>query len=126
MESSIQYTKELKEKGKYSVKKQDLIKFIGHALTIRQKILSNLYISDDMPEEVWNNQELEKLFKDITKVFDIEQRFRGINMSLSAIHESLGVLVNLLHNAYSNRLEIYIIAIIMMEFVVEVIKTFWK
>jgi len=124
-EVSIQYSRDLKEKAKYSVKKQEIIKFIGHALVIRQKILANLYITD-APEEAWNNPELEKLFLDMSKMFDIEQRFRSINMSLNATQESLEIITNLIQNSYAHRLEIYIIILIMMEFGFSIISKFIK
>jgi uncharacterized Rmd1/YagE family protein len=121
LEKSLNYTRELRDTGRFSIKKKDLLKFIGNALTIRQKILSNLYITDS-PEETWNSPELEKLFFDLVNMFDIEQRFRGINMSLNAIQESLEVITNWSHNAHSNRLEWYIIALIFVEIVLGLIR----
>jgi uncharacterized Rmd1/YagE family protein len=119
---SISYSRILQNEGKYPSKSKELLKFIGFALTTRQEILSDLYISD-MPDETWNNPEIEKLFIEARDMFDIESRYRSINMSLNAIQESLEIVVDLLQTRRGHTLEWLIIILIFIEIVYTVVHT---
>ena len=114
---SSAYSLILQNKGDYPRRTRELFKFIGFAITTRQEILSNLYISDT-PDETWNNPIIEKLYLEIKDMFDIEQRFRSINTSLNAMQESLEIIVNLLQAKRSHYLEWLIIILISIEVVI--------
>lgn len=121
LSKSLEYSKMLKNSGRYPKKQKQLLKFIGFALSVRQEILSNLYVLDT-PEEAWNNSELEKIFIKMKEMFDIEPRFKALNMSLNSIQESVEVIVNLLQAKKSNTLEILIILLIFVEIILSLFK----
>jgi len=118
---SLKYSRELKHHGKYPKNRKRLLKFIGFASTARQEILSNLYISDT-PDDAWDDPALEKFFLKLKDMFDLEPRFRTLNMSLNAIQENIDALIDLLHVSKSVRLEWTIIILIAIEIVLTLIK----
>jgi uncharacterized Rmd1/YagE family protein len=119
LDKSLEYSRQLKRQGIYPKNHKDLLRFIGFVLTTRQEILSNLYISS-APDETWNNQVLEKMFIQLKDMFDIEQRFRALNMSLNSIQESIEVMTDLLQNRKSQMLEWLIIALIFAEILMSI------
>lgn len=117
---SLEYSKLLKNSGKYPNKRKQLFKFIGYAISTRQEILSNLYIADT-PEETWNNQTLERLFLKMKDMFDIEPRFKALSLSLNSIQESVSVIVNLMQTKKSHMLEWGIILLFIADIVIHLL-----
>ena len=113
---STGYSRELKRTGKYSASKAELLKFIGFVMTTRQDILSNLYISDS-PDETWDDFMLEKIFNKMMNMFDIEPRFRSLNLSLNSIQASVEIMVDLLNTKRAHFMELCIIGLIAFEIV---------
>lgn len=117
---SLEYSNKL-SLGKYPTKDSELLKFIGFSLTTRQEILSNLYISS-LPDEAWDKPELEHLFLQLKDMFDIEPRYRTLNMSLNAIQESIEIIVDLLQNKKSLNLELWIVLLIVFEVLLSIVE----
>ena len=118
---SLAYSQALKVSGKYPTSNTELLKFIGFCITTKQEIHSNLYISS-VPEEAWENKDLERLFLQLKDMFDIESRYQSISRSLSAIQESNQVLVDLMNVKHSVKLEWAIILLFLLEIVINLVE----
>src|SRR5207247_11181463 len=108
------YSRRLEKDGDYFEKSQELLKFIGMCMSTRQDIISNLYIVDS-PDEVWENNDLERLFTDLKAVLDIDVRYRALEHKIEIIQESIEIIVDLTKSHRMTQLELEIIALIAIE-----------
>jgi required for meiotic nuclear division protein 1 len=112
--SSKHYIEELEYKGKLSISKTNLLKYIGEVLNIKNSIIDNLYILDD-PNLVWDNEELNFLNRQLKANFEINTRFKDIDYRLQIIKDNLTLFTDVLNVRESSRLEWVIIALIGIE-----------
>lgn len=113
------FTDQLEEKGRLSISRRDMQKFIGRALRTKNSITENLYIFD-APESVWNDEYLDKINQGLVDFFELRQRFREVEQTFKTIDSNLEVFRDLYHHRESSRLEWVIIILI----VIEVVDTF--
>jgi uncharacterized Rmd1/YagE family protein len=116
---SAQFAGELERHGKLKTSRRNVQRFIGRTLSIRNRIVDNLYIMD-APDITWESEYLDKIDRGMKKTFDIVERFRSLDLQLREIKESLELFAELLQFRLSNTLEWIIIAL----FLIEVINLF--
>jgi uncharacterized Rmd1/YagE family protein len=126
LDKTLVYSKALHKHGKYPTNRDELLKFIGLCATVRQEILSNIYVSGTLPDDAWDDPRLEKLFLKLKDTFDIEPRFRSINLSLDSIRSSNEIMVDLIHNRRNMIGEWIIIGLIGIEIVLTLVDKIWK
>jgi len=114
LKSSKIHIDELEQFGKVQISKKNLLKFIGKIKNIKNSIVDNLYILDD-PNIVWDNEELEKINKQLKETFDISPRFRDLDYRLRIVEENLVLFTDLIQHRESSRLEWIIIILILVE-----------
>lgn len=108
------FARDLEKTGKLSINRRDMIKFIGKALTTQNDIADNIYIFD-APEQVWDDEYLDKLHKGLMKHFDLRVRFSEIEYTLRIIEDNLSVFREISHQRESSILEWIIIILILVE-----------
>jgi required for meiotic nuclear division protein 1 len=114
LKSSKKHIDELEQFGKVKISKKNLLKLIGKIKNIKNSIIDNLYILDD-PNIVWDNEELEKINKQLKETFDINPRFKDLDYRLRIVEENLVLFTDLLQHRESSRLEWIIIILILVE-----------
>lgn len=114
LEETNRYTRMLEEKGKLAISNKKLMQFIGKTLNVNNKIYDQLYIIDQ-PEAAWNDEYISKVDKGMRRVFDIDTRFKNIEYYLNMIKGNLELFKNLMQHNTSNKLEIIIIVLILIE-----------
>ena len=112
--SSKHYILELERRGKLSISKTNLLKYIGKVLNVKNSIIDNLYILDD-PNLVWDNEELNILNRQLKANFEINTRFKDIDYRLQIIEDNLTLFTDVLNVRESSRLEWVIIILIVLE-----------
>lgn len=112
--SSRHYIIELEERGRLSISKTNLLKYIGKVLNVKNSIVDNLYILDD-PNLVWDNEELNLLNRRLKLNFDINTRFKDIDYRLQIVEDNLTLFTDVLNVRESTRLEWIIIILIAVE-----------
>lgn len=125
LEKTNHFSRRLEKQGKFLEETQDLIKFIGMCLNTRQEVIANLYIVDS-PDEVWENNELERLFTDLKAILDIDARYRALEHKIQIIQESIEVIIDLSKSRKEVKLELTIIALIALEIVIFIISILFK
>ncbi|MGE4232958.1 MAG: RMD1 family protein [Bacteriovoracia bacterium] len=125
LEKTSQFSRILQRKGKYLEENQDLIQFIGMCLNTRQDVIANLYIVDS-PDEVWENNDLERLFTDLKAILDIDARYRALDHKIEIIQDSIEVMIDLSKSRREVKLELTIIALIAFEIIIFIISIFFK
>ncbi|UOK42746.1 MULTISPECIES: RMD1 family protein [Flavobacterium] len=114
--SSKHYILELEQKGRLSISKTDLLKYIGKVLNVKNSIVDNLYILDD-PNLVWDNEELNLLNRNLKNNFDIHPRFKDLDYRLQIVEDNLTLFTDVLNVRESHRLEWIIIILIAFEII---------
>ena len=115
--SSRAYILELEHKGKLSISKINLLKYIGKVLNVKNSIVDNLYILDD-PNLVWDNEELNLLNRQLKANFDINPRFRDLDYRLDIVEDNLRLFTDVLNVRESSRLEWIVIILIFLEIMI--------
>lgn len=115
--SSKHYIMELENRGKLSISKKDLLKYIGRVLNVKNSIVDNLYILDD-PNLVWDNEELNLLNRNLKTNFDINPRFKDLDYRLQIFENNLTLFTDVLNVRESSRLEWIVIILIALEIVI--------
>ncbi|WP_067147185.1 RMD1 family protein [Pseudotamlana agarivorans] len=109
-----QHTLFLEKNGKLNISGNQLKRFIGKILNIKNKISENLYIFD-APEITWENAQLNKLDLGLKRVFDLKDRYRIIHDRIEIIKENLELFKDIMDHNESSRLEWIIIILIVIE-----------
>lgn len=108
------FTNDLESTGKLSINRRNMLKFIGKALNTQNDIADNIYIFD-APEQVWDDEYLDRLHKGLMKHFDLRVRFSEIEYTLRIIEDNLSVFREITHQRESSILELIIIILILVE-----------
>lgn len=114
LEETAIFTNELENFGRLKISRKNLLKFIGKALNIKNRIVDNLYIFD-VPDIVWEDEYIDKVNSGMVKTFDINTRFREVEYTLKIVESNLAVFTQLVQAKTSNMLEVIIILLILFE-----------
>lgn len=109
----IQY---LEKYGKLNISGNNLRRYIGRTLNLKNRISQNLYIFDS-PPETWENENLNKIDIGLKKTFDLQIRSRNIQEDLQIIRENLELFKDIMQYKKSTLLEWIVILLIMVEVV---------
>ncbi len=118
------YTQQLEKKGRLHISGRKLKRFIGKTLLIKNRIAENLYIFDS-PVETWENEELDRLYIELKKNFDLNERFRDVSEGLNIVRDNLELFKDLLQYRNSVFLEWIVIVLIAIEVIHFIIAQFF-
>ena len=105
---------QLEEKGKISLSKKAMMKFIGKSLNTKNKIADNLYVFDS-PDITWENEKIDKIHKLLARTFDLTSRFKEIEYTFTMIDNSLEIFKDNYEHQHATFLEIVVIIMIFIE-----------
>lgn len=113
----------LRQKGRLARSAKEIKRFIGHCITTKQELVSSLYLLDK-PDETWNDQLLDGLYRDAVEMFEIKDRYKTLDYKLRMTQESLELISELLQYRNANFLEWAIILLIAVEIVLFILQMF--
>jgi uncharacterized Rmd1/YagE family protein len=108
------FANELELTGKLKASRKNMLRFLGKALNTQNDIAENIYIFD-APDQVWDDEYLDRLHQGLMKHFDLRVRFSEIEYTLRIIENNLTVFREIIHQRESNLLEYIIIILILVE-----------
>lgn len=114
LESSRKLSDHLEHTGKIGLNRNQLAKFIGKTINLKNKIAENLYIFDS-PDLAWNEPDLSDLDQKMNKALEFRNRHQSIQHEISTVTESLELLKDMLQYKHSTMLEWIIIILILIE-----------
>ncbi len=114
MKETRQHTNHLELFGKLDLGGKKLKKHIGRVLNINNQISENLYIFDSH-EVAWEDEDLDRLDKNLKQIFDLKERYRTIKEQGYIIKENLSLFKDIMDHRESSRLEWIIIILILVE-----------
>jgi len=110
------FATQLEISGKLRISKRNMMRFLGKALNTQNEIAENIYIFD-VPDQAWDDEQLDKLYQGFMKYFDLRVRFSEIEYTLKIIKDNLSVFREIINQRESSLLEIIIIVLILVEIV---------
>ncbi|MBS1952503.1 MAG: hypothetical protein OJF59_002128 [Cytophagales bacterium] len=108
------FSRDLETSGKLNINRTNMLRFIGKALNTQNDIADNIYIFD-APDQVWDDEYLDKLHKGLMRHFDLRLRFSEIEYTLRIIEDNLGIFREISNQRTSTMLEWIIILLILVE-----------
>jgi uncharacterized Rmd1/YagE family protein len=113
----------LQRRGHLERRAGEIKKFIGQCITTKQSLVASLYLLDK-PDETWEDQVLDKLYREAVDMFELKERYRTVDYKLRMIQENLELIADLLQYRHANFLEWAIIVLIAIEIVLFVLQLF--
>jgi uncharacterized Rmd1/YagE family protein len=106
----------LAESGRFRGSQRELLKFIGQAMSTRNQVVFTLSLLD-APPVIWDDEPLDRLYRQLRNSFEIEDRFRSIDHKIGVIHDNLELLVDLGRHRRTVALEVMVVVLIAFEIV---------
>jgi uncharacterized Rmd1/YagE family protein len=114
LEETNYHTQILEKKGTLGISGNNLKRYIGKTLILKNRIAENLYIFDS-PPETWEDENLNKIHNELKRTFDLQERFRNVSEGLQIVKENLELFKDILQYRNSNLLEWIVIILIAVE-----------
>ena len=108
------FASELEKKGKLSISKKEMNKFIGKSLSTKNKIVNNLYIFD-VPDMAWDNEDLDRVHAILSKSYDLSSRIKELQYTFEIIDDNLEMFKGMYEHSSSTKWEIVVVVLIIIE-----------
>jgi len=108
------------DKGRLNISDRRLAKTSGMILRFKYNSISYLMLLDK-PEITWINEEAGSLFGDLSKLFELEERYETLRHKSETLMDITQVFSGLTHATRGTRLELMIIVLIALEIVLSVL-----
>ncbi|HEX2611152.1 MAG TPA: RMD1 family protein, partial [Gemmatimonadales bacterium] len=115
----------IRRKGRVDRKAYQLIQQIGDILLTQHRMVGRVAI-EDKPDVLWDRPELERLYARLADEYELLERNRAIDRKLALVGETVRMLLELVQDQRSVRLEWYIICLIVIEILLSVYEIFFK
>jgi uncharacterized Rmd1/YagE family protein len=121
VETCKQLPKDLALKGKISLTRKQTSQKMGELFLERNYVNLHTEILDT-PEFFWEHAELEPTYRKIIHYLDVGKRVELLNRRLNLMHELFEILGNELNHQKTNRLEMTIIILIVIEVLIALLR----
>jgi uncharacterized Rmd1/YagE family protein len=113
----------LEARGALAPSAKNLLKTVGFTLAVREATLAGLSLFDD-PAETQQSERLSRLHNLLNDYFDIKKRLAGLQEKVTFLSDLNQMLMTLLQNRTSHRLEVIVVVLIVIEVVFSFIHLF--
>lgn len=111
------FARQLAETGKVPGERREMLKKIGGALQVRQRVVGRVAV-EEKPDVLWDRPDLERLYARVEDEFELKERAGALKSKLEVIGETATALTDLLDTERSLRLEMAIVALIVFEIMI--------
>jgi uncharacterized Rmd1/YagE family protein len=115
-------SRRLADTGRLNDTNRELLRFIGRGMTTRTQVVHTLALLD-APALAWDDEALDRLYRDLRMAFAIEDRYRALDQKLKMIQDNLELMVDLAQHKRSVLLEVAVIGLISVELLLAFIKS---
>lgn len=109
----------LAETGRFRGRNRELLSFVGRGMVTRTRVVHTLALLD-APAVTWEDETLDRLYRELRASFSIEDRYKGLDDKLRVIQDNLELLVDLTRHTRSIVLELAVIVLIAIELILAV------
>jgi uncharacterized Rmd1/YagE family protein len=105
---------DLREQGRALLPIRRVMQHIGDVLAAQHRVVGRAQIGEK-PDMLWDHPELDRLYARLEAEFELNDRARAIERKLEVVGDAADVLLNLVQDKRSHRLEIAVIVLIGFE-----------
>lgn len=110
---------QLQRTGRSGYQARQLLQQIGGVLLTQHRMVGRVEM-EEKPDVLWDHPELERLYARLEDEYELAERSHGLESKLALINETVGTILDLVQNQRSNRLEWYIIGLILIEILLSI------
>jgi len=111
------FARELARKGSTGRDRKGMLKLIGNALLVRQRVSGRVAITEK-PDALWDRPDLERLYARLEDEYELRERVDALNRKLTVIAETANTLSDIIDTRRSLRLELIVVFLIAFEIVI--------
>ncbi|MBJ6127335.1 RMD1 family protein [Microvirga splendida] len=104
----------LAEKGRRPPGRREILKHVGHALLVRQRVSGRVAV-EEKPDVLWDRPDLERLYARLEDEYELKERATSLHRKLEVIGDTAQALTDLIDTERSLRLELIIVLLIVFE-----------
>ncbi|WP_230531027.1 RMD1 family protein [Microvirga roseola] len=104
----------LAEKGRRPPGRREILKRVGHALLVRQRVSGRVAV-EEKPDVLWDRPDLERLYARLEDEYELKERASALHRKLVVIGDTAQTLTDLIDTERSLRLELIIVLLIVFE-----------
>lgn len=109
--------------GRSPSNRREILKTIGNALLVHHRMSGRVEVQEK-PDILWDHPELDRLHGRLVDEYELKERAAGLARKLSVIDETTRALTDIIDTERSIRLEVTIVALIVVEVLVAVYEIF--
>ncbi|MBI4160739.1 MAG: RMD1 family protein [Candidatus Yanofskybacteria bacterium] len=106
----------LKSLGRALLRERELLKQIGKVLAVKQVAVAHLSLFDK-PEEAWESPELEVLYNQLRREYEMEDRFDILDEKINFLSDNAKMLMDFVAEKRNAFLEMIIIALFVIDLI---------
>lgn len=111
----------LAETGRTRGRRREMLRLIGQSLHVQHRMSGRVAV-EEKPDVLWDRPDLERLYARLEDEYELRERAAGLTRKIEVIRETAQALTDLIDTERSLRLEIAIVALI----VIEVLFAVWQ
>jgi len=108
------FARHLAEKGKRPGGRKHILKHVGNALLVRQRVSGRVAV-EEKPDVLWDRPDLERLYARLEDEYELKERAVALHRKLDVIGDTAQALADLIDTERSLRLELIIVLLIVFE-----------
>lgn len=108
------FARYLAEKGRRPAGRREILKHIGNALLVRQRVSGSVAV-EEKPDVLWDRPDLERLYARLEDEYELKERAVSLHRKLDVIGDTARALTDLIDTERSLRLELIIVLLIVFE-----------
>jgi uncharacterized Rmd1/YagE family protein len=117
---------EMEQRGRSRQKASDLLRHLGAALLSQQQMVGRVQLAEK-PDLLWDRPDLEILNLRVADELEVRERHVVLERKLEIIARTTQILLDLLQNRRSLRVEWYVVALIVLEIILTIFQmAFWR
>jgi uncharacterized Rmd1/YagE family protein len=107
--------------GRIGWSTRDLTRFVGETMITKNGVIAALAVLDK-PAATWESEALDKLYRDLRAMLEIDERFKALEYKLRTIQDTLELLLEMQQTRRGLILEAAIVVLIVFEIVLSLIE----
>jgi required for meiotic nuclear division protein 1 len=111
------FARELATFGKTSRNRTDLLKLLGSALLVQQRVSGRVSVGEK-PDVLWDRPDLERLYARLEDEYELSERGETLNRKIAVISDTATTLSDIIDTKRALRLEIIVVILIAFEIIV--------
>jgi uncharacterized Rmd1/YagE family protein len=102
-----------------------MLKLIGRALLVRHRVSGRVAVQEK-PDVLWDRPDLGRLYARLEDEYEIVERAESLGRKLEVVGETAQALTDLIDTQRSQRLELAVVLLIVVEIVLGILQLAWR